>query len=267
MDTKVANNIIVGIFVSLAMIGFVWVLFNIGGGSGFLSGQYSIYGKFSNVKGLHAGSEVSLAGLHIGVVKAITVSNEDSRDLIVQFAINRKWQDRIRDDSIATIRTQGVLGDKFVEISIGSKGDALQNGAFMPTQEPADLFTKGGTLVEDVEKHFQRGSDFDALMKNLTVVTQNLAVLSTEVREQKGLLHELIYGTGGKSLNSSLTHVDNILGKIDRGEGTIGSLINDPTVYEDLKYMMGGAKRSTVLRYFMRQFIESGEKAPPNKKE
>ena len=62
------------------------------------------------------------------------------------------------------------------------------------------------------------------------------------------------------------------MSKIDKGKGSLGALINDPTLYEDIKYLMGGAKRSTILKYFMQQFIDEGKtskpkrKAPPKKK-
>ncbi|NBT58027.1 hypothetical protein EBT16_04505, partial [bacterium] len=67
-------------------------------------------------------------------------------------------------------------------------------------------------------------------------------------------------GTSGRSLNEALSHLDSIMKKIDSGDGTLGSLVNDPTVYEDVKSVLGGAKRSSILKYFMRQFIESSDK-------
>ena len=84
--------------------------------------------------------------------------------------------------------------------------------------------------------------------------------MTSEAKTKNGLLHELIYGASGAQFSKSTTSLSSILQKIDQGEGTIGALINDPSVYEDLKSMMGGAKRSTVLKYFMKQFIDSGDK-------
>ncbi len=61
----------------------------------------------------------------------------------------------------------------------------------------------------------------------------------------------MIYGNSGikleKSLghlDGSLTHLEAVLKKVDKGEGTLGALINDPTLYEDMKLLLGGAKRS-----------------------
>lgn len=263
MDKKVANNLIVGIVVAVGFIGFVFILFNIGGGMGVLTSQYTLLGKFKDVKGVHAGSEISLAGLRIGVVKSITVSQDDSKELIIELSLSKSVKDRVRKDSIALIRTQGVLGDKYVEITIGTNSESiLESGSYITTEEPEDLFAKSGNLVQGISKQFQEGGDFKEVMKNLNILIKNLNVLTTDVHKQKGVLNALVYGSGGPKLDASLTSLSQIMKKVENGDGTLGSLINDPTVYEDLKSLLGGAKRSNVLKYFMRSFIEDGEQKP-----
>lgn len=270
MDKKVANNTIVGIFVALGFVAFVFILFNMGGGRGFFSGDYPLYAKFPHVKGLHTGSEISLSGLRIGVVKDISVASDGSKDLVVTMGISKKIRDQIRKDSRATIKTQGMLGDKYIEISIGSQNEpVLESGSEMNTAQDVDLFAKSGNLVEGISRHFDKGGDLEVLLKNLSRLSDNLNTLTTDIRRNNGVLHELVYGDSGKSLNKAISHLEGILKKIDSGDGTLGSLVNDPTIYEDLRSMMGGAKRSTILRYFMRQFIEEGQtaqsKTPPKK--
>ena len=142
MDKKAANNVIVGIFVTLAFVVFVFVVFSMGGGGGLLGSQLSVFGRFSQVKGLHNGSEVSLSGLRIGVVKEIQVTDTSSKELIVQMNIAKKYARALREDSIATIKTQGVLGDKYIEISIGSdESPLLKQGDFIKSAEPPDIFS------------------------------------------------------------------------------------------------------------------------------
>ncbi len=62
-----------------------------------------------------------------------------------------------------------------------------------------------------------------------------------------------------------MDHLEEITRKINSGQGTLGAIINDPTVFEDLKSMMGGAKRSSVLKYFMQKFIQSGSEEQEGK--
>lgn len=259
MDKKIANNIFVGMMVTVGFLVFMFILFNIGGGGGLFSSHYRLFGRFKEVKGLHAGSEVSLSGLRAGVVKQITISADATKELIVELSILKQFRDRIRQDSVASIKTQGVLGDKYIEISIGSPDSKeLAQGEFMTTAEPEDLFSKGGDLVEGVKRYFDKGGDMESLLKNLNTVAANLAALTTDLRKGKGLYYELVNGTSGAKVSQATGSLAGILRKVEAGEGTLGALINDPTVYEDLKAMLGGAKRSNILKYFMRSFIESG---------
>ena len=261
MDKKVANNVIVGVFISLGLIAFVFLLFNIGGGSSLFSSQIKLIGRFPQVKGLHQGSEVSLSGLRIGVVRDIRISADGTKDLIVELAISKKYANSLRKNSTAIIKTQGVLGDKYVEISIGSEDSPLlKSGDAISSGEQSDFITKSGNLVSDVSKYFDKEGEITVLLHNLNKLSSNLIEMTSEAKTKNGLLHELIYGASGAQFSKSTTSLSSILQKIDQGEGTIGALINDPSVYEDLKSMMGGAKRSTVLKYFMKQFIDSGDK-------
>ena len=261
MDKKVANNVIVGVFITLGVIAFVFLLFNIGGGVSVFSSQLRLIGRFPQVKGLHQGSEVSLSGLRIGVVKDIKIATDGTKELIVELAISRKFASSLKKNSQATIKTQGVLGDKYIELTIGSEDSPpLKNGDMIDSAEQADLFTKSGNLVTGVSKYFDEEGEITVLLKNLNKLSKNLVELSTQIKSQKGLLHEMFYGTSGNNLNKSMAKLESILSKIDEGEGTLGAFVNDPGVYEDIKAMTGGAKRSTVLKFFMKQFIDSGEK-------
>jgi phospholipid/cholesterol/gamma-HCH transport system substrate-binding protein len=273
MDKKIANNVIVGIFVLLAICAFVFILFSVANGKGFLSRSYHIFAKFQHVKGLHYGSEVSLEGLSIGVVKGITIS-PDSNELVVELALEQRFRERVHEDSIASIRTQGILGDKYIEITLGSPAaPPMMEGSYIRTDEPKDILSKGNDLVDDISKKIKQG-DLDSLLRNLNRVAANLAEFTSDMRGDKySLLNEALHGKSGQNvaqasenLNKASSHLADVMRKINNGEGSLGALINDPSVYEDLKSMMGGAKRSAVLKYFMRQFIESGEKAEKQSK-
>lgn len=267
MDKKIANNIIVGVFVLVGVVFFVYILFTIGGGKGVFASEYTLYAKFDHVKGLNYGSEVSLAGLRAGTVKRITIDNMSERkELIVEMAIDKEMRDKIRQDSDATILTSGVLGDKYIEISIGSPSSPmLEPGATVASRQAPDLFAKSGTLIDDVTRHFEKGSDIDLLVQRLNVVAEHLASVTGELENGHGLFNELVRGQSATHISSATDHLNNILQKIDNGDGSLGALINDPTVYEDLKSLMGGAKRSAVLKYFMSSFIESGQEAEKKK--
>ena len=84
-----------------------------------------------------------------------------------------------------------------------------------------------------------------------------------EVRTGNGILHELIYeDTSEQDLIVEVleagARLNSILSKIDDGEGSLGMLLNDPTLYEDLKVLVGGAQRSAVVRSLIRFAVDSG---------
>lgn len=258
MERNRANQITVGIFVFLGFLVSTYLVFMLGSKSGFFQSNITIYARFKDVKGLHPGSEVSLSGLRVGVVQDIAVAEDDSKEMVAALQIMSKAQKKIRTDSKASLKTQGVLGDKYIEISIGSSGAAtLKDQDTIQTQETLDLFSKGGSLVDGLSKYLKQGGDVDSLIRNLARFSDNLVQLSNQVKREKSILNELFYGTSGKNLNQAIAHLDSIMKKIDSGDGTLGSIINDPTVYEEVKAVLGGAKRSSVLKYFMRQFMES----------
>ena len=94
----------------------------------------------------------------------------------------------------------------------------------------------------------------------------DVKAISGQIRGGEGLLHAILYDPAGgelvnnlsvasgsagdlmKDLSSAVKSVDNIVKKVERGEGSLGGIINDPTVYEDLKVILGGAKRSKTIK-------------------
>lgn len=263
MDRKLANNLMVGLVVAAGFAAFTFFLFNLGGGSGLFTRQYVLFTRFHQVKGLHAGSEVSLAGLRIGSVRSVDIAKDDASSFVVTMDIQTEHKDRIRKDTIARLQTQGLLGDKYIELSLGSVAErALEPKETIASDEPEDFFSKGGSIVGDIKRYFNKGGDVEKLLQNLTKLSHNLVLITNDVRHEKGLLNELVYGKSGPELAGATKSLHGILKKIDDGDGSLGGLVNDPSVYEDLKALMGGAKRSSILRYFLKGWVDDGaEKA------
>ena len=89
-----------------------------------------------------------------------------------------------------------------------------------------------------------------------------------EVAEGEGILHTLIYERPRdqdmvNQLVTAGTRLNSILGKIDAGDGTLGLLVNDPSLYEDLTTLLGGAQRSLVIRSMVRMAVDSADDEAP----
>ena len=134
---KYSKETVVGIFVviGLACIGYMTVKL---GNVGFLGDNtYSLYASFSTVTGLREGNPVNMLGLEIGKVEKFTMNQE--KELVkVEFKINKGIE--IFDDAIASVKTEGLIGDKYVAIDPGGGGDVLADGdSITDTNSPTDI--------------------------------------------------------------------------------------------------------------------------------
>jgi phospholipid/cholesterol/gamma-HCH transport system substrate-binding protein len=134
---KYSKETVVGIFVVIGLlcIGYMTVKL---GNVGFLGeNSYSLFAKFNTVTGLRVGNPVNMLGLEIGRVEKFTIDQEN-QVVKVQFKINKGIE--IFDDAIASIKTEGLIGDKYVSIDPGGGGDLLADGGTITdTNSPTDI--------------------------------------------------------------------------------------------------------------------------------
>jgi phospholipid/cholesterol/gamma-HCH transport system substrate-binding protein len=137
-------------------------------------------------------------------------------------------------------------------------------------QNLADSIGTFGSIAEEVQEgdgilhELVYGSADDSALQGLKSSTDHIDAILKEVRDGNGVLHSLIYEESGDktavtNAAEATAHLNSILAKVDNGEGTIGLLLTDPTLYEDLKRLLGGAERSTALRYMIRKAAEEEE--------
>ena len=134
---KYSKETLVGIFVVIGLLCIAYMTVKLGN-VGFLGeNTYSLYAKFSSVTGLRVGNPVNMLGLEIGRVASFKMDQEN-QVAVVKLEINKDIQ--IFDDAIASIKTEGLIGDKFVSIDAGGGGDLLENGDnITDTESPTDI--------------------------------------------------------------------------------------------------------------------------------
>ena len=134
---KYSKETMVGIFVVIgfACIGYMTV--KLGNVGFFGENTYSLYAKFNTVTGLREGNPVNMLGLEIGRVQKFTLDQEDQQ-VLVEFKIDKGIE--IYDDAIASVKTEGLIGDKYVAVDPGGGGDLLANGdTITDTNSPTDI--------------------------------------------------------------------------------------------------------------------------------
>src|SRR3989442_11434543 len=110
----------VGVFVLLALAALLGTIYALGARARLFEARYVIHADFTEVAGLTEGATVRLAGVQIGRVTGVHLPGEPGGKVRVDLDITRRYADRIRQDSIARIETQGLLGDKVVEVTVGT---------------------------------------------------------------------------------------------------------------------------------------------------
>ncbi len=342
----------VGLFVALGIAALVVIFAFLGSEKKLFEKHYRLHSSFGDISGLRTGAAVRLAGMDVGLVTSIEFPrNLDKKEVHVHLRIANRFRERVRGDSIATIEGQGLLGDKFVGISLGSSSTpALEDGSWIETQDPVELtsylddvpaimanvrsITKQiDTMLkgEDGEKAGQSigamlaslrnilqaveegegvihqlvydpssGANLKKTLASIEDTTQNLSEVTLAIKEGdgtlhsliyedsisklltslrgtvknidgmvhdiktgNGLIHDLVYTDGGQSLLANLTDasadIRELIASIKRGEGTIGGLIADPTIYQDVKSLLGKAERNKILKSYVRDTIRKNE--------
>src|SRR5213079_2025880 len=107
-----------GIFVALAVIAAVLILETVGGVERFRRG-YRVHGLFKNVQELKLGDRVKMAGVEIGRVQTISLTNDQ---VLVTMKVGSSHRNAVKTDSIATVKFTGLLGQNYVGIAFGSPG-------------------------------------------------------------------------------------------------------------------------------------------------
>jgi phospholipid/cholesterol/gamma-HCH transport system substrate-binding protein len=185
-----------GAFIVATLAILVGGIFIIGGKQYLFSSTYQLKAQFDNVEGLDAGADVRLGGVHSGTVRDIELPHKTGEKVTVLMDMGKSTHEIIKQDSVITIETEGLLGNQYLAISFGSATSAnVRDGDTLATQPPlemSDLLAKTSDILDSSQQAIQ----------NATRATANL---------------------------------DSISAKIDRGQGTAGALVNDKRLYANLE--------------------------------
>ena len=203
--------------------------------------------RFARVNGLQTGAPVSLSGLPIGSVDWLHFSSEPgANEIVVGVQVDADVAPRIRTDTKATIRTLGMLGDKYLELVPGSdpNADAIPAGGQITAVNPTDYEALFG----------QSGGD---IVTNIVEVTAALKDVLQTIQRGEGLLGAMVRNRefGDRTLESlqgSLANlhqttgtIDRLLQNVDKGEGVLGKLMRDDKLGTSLERSVQSLERVT----------------------
>ncbi len=197
-----------GAFIVATLAILVAGIFIIGGKQYLFRSTYQLRAQFDNVVGLDVGGDVRVGGVHSGTVYSIALPDKPGEKVTIVMDLAKSTHEIIKQDSVATIETEGLLGNQFLAISFGSvRSGEVRDGdliASLPPLEMSDLFQKASGLLDGGQQ----------AILNATRAAANL---------------------------------DSISAKINAGQGTAGALVNDKQLYTNLE-QTSSAMHDTMIQ-------------------
>lgn len=254
----------VGLFVGIGVIMMMVGILLLGGTDNMFSKTVRYESHFKSVEGLISGAKVVVGGIQVGTVKSVDFDLE-RRDVRIEMKIQKKYTEYIRKDSKVEISTQGVLGDKFLTIAAGTPSSPiLEEGSEIETQPVKDIaqFLSQGdkfmvtinslaSNLDQLVKSFNGNNRGEIFFQSMSQTSKNLADASQK------LSHEM----KDIEIKAAVRNLNQILGKINAGTGSLGAFVNDPSLYYDVKSLMGGANRNRIVRNLIRKTVQDNDAA------
>jgi len=143
---KTKLEMVVGVFVLVGLLGLGYLSIKLGKLDLVGGGIYEVEAQFNSASGLKSGSAIEIAGVEVGRVRGITLNQDRA---IVKLAVNDNV--KLYTDTIASIKTRGIIGEKFLALSPGGGGDLLKPGDTIRD-------TESGLDLEELVSQFVHGN-------------------------------------------------------------------------------------------------------------
>ena len=328
----------VGVFVLIAVSIFIMIVFFLTGEQSLFERSYTVNTSFKNTAGLINGAAVRLSGVRIGAVTNIDFAKHPEGEKVIEVSmkITKEGISRLNPDAKATIRTEGLLGDKYIEIIPGKESPLASPPEVVRIQsqtpfELGSILGQSGDLLANVisiSKNLDRivggfgeeenikninktiasvKASSEAIQKNLEAIENSNGILNTmiygpsdqkgnkidentlvklnklvnEINNGDGTLHTLIYDEElSTDIDNTFANISEATGKFNGedgvvtelqetminfkeisdmlrgGDGTLGALLIDPSIYDSLKGILGEAERSKFVRAAVRYLVD-----------
>ena len=185
-----------GAFIVVALAILVAGVFLIGNREYLFTSTYRVKAQFDNVVGLANGADVRVGGVHSGTVHSIELPHTAGGKVTVTMDLDNSTHEIIKQNSVASIETEGLLGNQYVAISFGSDGQGeVKNGDTLQSLPPL--------------------------------------IMSDMLKTANGILNSSQQAV--TNATEATAHLNSVTSKIDSGQGTVGALVNDKELYNNLQ--------------------------------
>jgi phospholipid/cholesterol/gamma-HCH transport system substrate-binding protein len=246
MNKEINNSIRLGVFVVIGMMMLIVGLYFIGSNKNIFGNTFRLYSTFREVGGLQSGNNVRYSGIDVGSINKIEIKNDTT--ISVEMVLEKKVAAFVRINSIATVGTDGLMGNKLINIEPGTSDSP---------------FAKDGDMIPSRE-----GVNTDAMLRTLDFTNQNIATVSSNIRsiteninKSKGTLYTILMDTTlatgfhhtilnieevTNNLTSFSRQLSDLISEVKQGKGPVGTLLNDTIMKDDLQAIVSEVKKSST---------------------
>lgn len=227
-----------GMFVIIGLVLFVGTIYFVGKQKNLFGSTFELYSKFNSVNGLEVGNNVRLSGINIGTVEEIDFLNDTS--VVIKLVIRDEVRKYIKKDAIASINSDGLMGDKVLTISSGKNSTLIvENNNYITSKKSIEM----DDLMVSVKKS----------VDNAGVITAQLAQFSYSMNNGNGALSRLVSDEEfGNSIKTMVTNLENSSTEFKRftvnmnnGKGALSKLVSDERMGKVIDSSLTNVKSAT----------------------
>jgi len=246
MDKSVRKNILLGLFVLIGIVLFIFGIFQVGSKNQMFSKTFGLTARFTNASGLKTGSNVRFNGVNVGIVKSIKLINDTLVQVDLQIENSKKTF--ITRSAIASIASDGLMGDKIINIvTYKNGGEPIHENDTILSHNPLNTDMVMQTLNVSNE--------------NIKEITENLKTLTSDLNSKDGTVQALYKDPAmANSLKRSFNNLDaasnkvlavstslqQITAQIQHGNGAFETILYDTSVSHNIGYMINKLKDASV---------------------
>ncbi len=282
MKKKINHKVRLGIFISLGILIFILAIYFIGEKQQLFRSTFRLSGVFKDVAGLQVGNNVRLSGINVGTVENVSIVSDTSVKVVI--LIDESTREFIRKDAVASIGSEGLMGNKVLIITPGTGGKkGIENNDVIQTSQPIDM----DNILESLK----------STIDNTSSITNDLAIITNNIQSGKGTIGRLMMdkelmqnfettiinlkdgSVGFKTFMEKTNELDSILIRLNKtidntssitydlskitnniqsGEGMIGKLFMDQSMGQNLDSTLINLKDGLAeFKIFMKKAQDS----------
>ena len=242
MKNELTHNVKLGIFVIIGGILLIFGLYSIGKNKNMFGKTFSITSDFYDVNGLTVGNNVRYSGIDVGTVEKIQILNDSI--VSITMLIDEKVKEYIRKNSIASIGTDGLMGNKIVNISPGTPDDRL-------VQDGDQILSLRTVNTEEMLRTLELTNG------NVAMISSNLEEITYNINKSRGTLYKVLMDTMfAQNTEQTLKNIHQVstnlvitsdqlsvlINDVQDGKGTLGILLRDSVLSNDLRFAVRKVK-------------------------